>query len=271
MVTPNSKSNFEIIIPIANISIGNTKTRLANKLSELQRKNLTIWLLNHVVTTSYMALSQLKMKPYITILGNEYSTPEFDYISHIYSIKNQIPIKNLGNNLNDSLQQYLDISKKNNKLILPADLGMIQINDILQFIQKSNNFKIPVIAKANKDNGTNGLLLPLNKDFKFRFGKNSFTSHIDILRTYEIVNSHGINNDIDEHSDLIKLMKNNNSIKYVLDIKGKIVIPFNEYSHVNKEINVNLVNDNFTLPNNMELKESKKTYFYNKSIDIIIN
>ena len=78
MVTPNSKSNFEIIIPIANISIGNTKTRLANKLSELQRKNLTIWLLNHVVTTSYMALSQLKMKPYITILGNEYSTPEFD-------------------------------------------------------------------------------------------------------------------------------------------------------------------------------------------------
>ena len=55
---PKHKSipTFEIIIPIGNISVGNTKTRLSSNLNELQRKNLTIWLLNHVVTNSYLSL-----------------------------------------------------------------------------------------------------------------------------------------------------------------------------------------------------------------------
>ena len=50
----------------------------------------------------------------------------------------------------------------------------ILINSAWYVIQKSNDFNTPVIAKAIKDNGTNGLLLPLKKDFIFRFGKNSF-------------------------------------------------------------------------------------------------
>ena len=271
MIKPISKSNFEIIIPIGNITIGNTKTRLSSNLNELQRKNLTIWLLNHVVTNAYFALNKLKMKPNITILGNKYSGSEFDYITHIYSKRNQIHIKELGGDLNDSLQQYIDVSHSDNKLILPADLGMIEISDILTFVQKSNDFNTPVIAKAIKDNGTNGLLLPLKKDFIFRFGKNSFDYHIKTLCKYEEVNSTGVNYDIDDNSDLVRLIQNNNRIQNVLDIEGKIVIPINQYGHTGNGINVNCKCHTFSIPNNIELRDSKDIIYFNNSIDIIIN
>ena len=99
MVKPKLKSNLEIIIPIGNISNGDTITRLSSILNNIQRKNLTVWLLNHVVNIAYKALGQLNMNPNITILSNTYTKSQFDYISHIYSMKNQIHIKCLGNSL----------------------------------------------------------------------------------------------------------------------------------------------------------------------------
>ena len=270
---PKHKSipTFEIIIPIGNISVGNTKTRLSSNLNELQRKNLTIWLLNHVVTNSYNAFNQLKVKPNIVILGNSYPPSQLDYISHIYSIKNQIPIKELGQNLNESLQQYIHVSQTTNKLILPADLGMLETTDILQFVQKSNDFKTPVIAKATKDNGTNGILLPMKNNFQFSFGENSFDSHIKILNKYEEINSPGVNYDIDDHSDLIELMKINDNIRNVLDTKGKIVIPINKFRNVGTEIKVKSKCNTFRLLKNIELKESQNIIYYNTSIDISIH
>ena len=271
MVIPTLKSNLEIIIPIGNISNGDTKTRLSPNLNNIQRKNLTVWLLNHVVNIAYKALSQLNMNPNITILSNTYPKSQFDYISHIYSMKNQIHIKCLGNSLNDSLQQYIGLLHNVNKLILPADLGMITIDNIVKFIKKSGDFKTPVIAKATKDNGTNGLLLPLEKDFTFKFGENSFESHKKILNRYKIMNSLGLNNDIDDYSDLMELIRSNNNIQKIIDIEKKVVIPTNKFEHIGNGINTNCKCHILDLPNDIKLRESKNLIYNNKSIDISIN
>ena len=65
MVKPKLKSNLEIIIPIGNISNGDTKTRLSSNLNNIQRKNLTVWLLNHVVN-----------------IGRNLDLPFVGYLSH---------------------------------------------------------------------------------------------------------------------------------------------------------------------------------------------
>ena len=148
---------------------------------------------------------------------------------------------------------------------------MLETTDILQFVQKSNDFKTPVIAKATKDNGTNGILLPMKNNFQFSFGKNSFDSHIKILNKYEEINSPGVNYDIDDHSDLIELMKINDNIRNVLDTKGKIVIPINKFRDVGTEIKVKSKCDTFGLLKNIELKESQNINYYNTSIDISIH
>jgi 2-phospho-L-lactate guanylyltransferase (CobY/MobA/RfbA family) len=271
MANESKQISFEIIIPMGNITIGKTKTRLSSILSPVQRKNLTIWLLNHVVINSYLALIDLELKPNITILASEYSKSEYDYLTHLYAINNQLHIKWIGKSLNDSLQKHIP-SSNGAKLILPGDLGLLTKFNVIDLVRASESFNNPVIVKAYKDFGTNALLLPNEQVFKFKFGNNSFNIHKELLPKSVTLNQKGLNFDIDNTEDLIELAEYNKKIETILAFTNKIILPKNKFTHVGNGGNSNCYCHILKLPKNYQLIESEYIYANDiKSLELLIN
>ena len=85
------------------------------------------------------------------------------------------------------------------------------------------------------------------------------------------MNSLGFNNDVDDYSDLMKLIRNNNNIQKIIDIEEKVVIPTNKFEHIGNGINTNCKCHILDLPRHIKLQKSKNLIYNNKSINISIN
>ena len=270
MANESKQISFEIIIPMGNITIGKTKTRLSSILSPIQRKNLTIWLLNHVIINSYLALIDLELKPNITILASEYNKSEYDYLTHLYAINNQLHIESIGKDLNGSLQRYLS-SSSGAKLILPGDLGLLTKFNLIDLVKASENFNNSVIVKAYKDFGTNALLIPNEQEFKFKFGDNSFNLHKELIPSSVTLNQKGLNFDVDNLEDLIELTEYNKKIETILAFTNKVILPKNKFTHIGDGENNNCYCHILKLPRNYQLIESEYIYTNNiKSLELLI-
>jgi 2-phospho-L-lactate/phosphoenolpyruvate guanylyltransferase len=98
-------------------------------------------------------------------------------------------------------------------LILPADLPLVQPEDIRQIIRLGQNPPVVVIAPDRRKDGTNTLLVNPAGMIHYAFGPNSFQKHCELAKKagarLEIVENEAIGLDLDlpEDLDLIRQMQ----------------------------------------------------------------
>lgn len=114
--------------------------------------------------------------------------------------------------LNAALAQATNVCLANGAqavLIVPADLPRVRVRDMEKIIALGETAPCMVIAPAQRDGGTNALLLHPARDFVFRFGEQSFNAHVAQARLQarhvEIYDSDTVAFDIDVPEDLGKL------------------------------------------------------------------
>jgi 2-phospho-L-lactate/phosphoenolpyruvate guanylyltransferase len=83
-------------------------------------------------------------------------------------------------NLNEALEQARRVCVANGApavLVLPADLPRLRVRDIEKLIELGESQQGIVITPAQRDGGTNALLLNPATAIAFQFGENSFAKH----------------------------------------------------------------------------------------------
>lgn len=121
-------------------------------------------------------------------------------------------------NLNHALRKATAAArayKATQILIMPADLPLINENDIQSFIRLGENNKGIIISSDYRENGTNALLINPIGAIDYNFGDWSFRKHIEqaerkkITVTVANINSFKYDLDIPEDLDLIRSIENN--------------------------------------------------------------
>ena len=200
--------NIWLIIPVN--SLKESKSRLADLLTENQRRELTGHLLSHLIEVG----RQVNQIQRISV-----ATPDPEVELLVGSQPVTIILEEGRRGLNSALAQGRDVAAENSDciLILPCDLPFISKRDIeillAPLADRTNtdspgaqNNKGQMVICPNLDgDGTNALLLCKAGDFTFRFGQNSFQKHLfeaDIRGlTTHIVDPEGIKFDLDSEED----------------------------------------------------------------------
>lgn len=150
------------IIPLKKLS--ESKSRLANILSESQRKNLTLLMLIDVIETCS-------------------SSNLFDEL--ILVCQERIDLKGVRiiedkSELNEAIKNTIDKVKEqfDSFLILPADIPLIDNSDLHEIIKASKNFDL--VISPSYDAGTNALLMKKGReiDLCYGTGRKSFLDHL---------------------------------------------------------------------------------------------
>ncbi len=116
--------------------------------------------------------------------------------------------------LNTALRRAASVAKAyfaNKILVLPADLPLIQDNDIEDFLKRTGKPPEIVIAPDRRKDGTNALLINPAELIEFRYGPGSFTTHLKLAQEsgarVEIVESDIFGLDLDLPEDWEKLQQ----------------------------------------------------------------
>lgn len=166
------------------------KTRLAACLSDAQRRRLASDMLQHVV----QVLQQVPAIARVVVL-----TPERDRLAADIEL-----LADDGEDLNHSLSAAVAILRQQGcgrLLIVPADLPWLTADDIEGLLAED----ALAITPSDDGQGTNGLHLPANLPFDFRFGANSFAAHYQAAARLQIpcrvVRAPGLGFDLDTPAD----------------------------------------------------------------------
>ena len=115
----------------------------------------------------------------------------------------------MGHDLNESLSKAFSLAKRS-KLVamyIPADLPFLKSGDIDELISLSNDGETLVLSPAQRDGGTNGMLVPICSEFQPALGKNSFQRHREQIKAlgadFEICESDGFALDLDTPEDFL--------------------------------------------------------------------
>ncbi len=123
-------------------------------------------------------------------------------------------LKDMGRNLNDSVQQAFKLIEEENIIITMADLPLLKTRDVQKVIETIKKGKNAVLAPTS-DNGTSILGFSKYVSFPLVFGINSALKFEKILQEQNIEHEilpHVIGyRDIDTFKDLIEL-ENNSSV-----------------------------------------------------------
>lgn len=118
--------------------------------------------------------------------------------------------------LNHAISIVINALSQNNEdslLILPADIPLIEPEDIASILQWNDKFDL-VICRSKDGAGTNALLLKPTYNIQPMFGENSFQKHLmeasEKRLKVKILDINRIAFDIDSIDDLIKLTQFNN-------------------------------------------------------------
>ncbi len=150
--------------------LADAKSRLSPFVPEEVRRAAVLLMLDIVARTAIQALGEEACRivggdPVVAALAREIGAewqPEH------------------GNDLNSSLWLAMQSAYQggyNAALYLPADLPQAEASDILRLLDASNGLTRPVGVEAERDGGTNALLLPSDIAFSPRLGRNSFARH----------------------------------------------------------------------------------------------
>jgi len=106
-------------------------------------------------------------------------------------------------------------------LIIHADIPLVTAREILRFLNRAEGYAVALIPSKD-GTGTNALFLRPPEAIRPAFGKNSFRRHLALAAQKSIprrvVRSRGIGFDLDEPSDLNRLMHRslNNETSHIL-------------------------------------------------------
>ena len=159
------------IVPVKPLRHG--KSRLSGVMSEDERTELNISLLGHTLNV----LNQVKEISNTLVVSRDLA---------VLTIARDMGAKTVQEDgaplLNTALERATVIAQvytPRGVLILPADLPLIQPEDIQAFIAKAINPPVVVIAPDRHQSGTNALLLNPSGLFEYSFGPGSFQKHCE--------------------------------------------------------------------------------------------
>lgn len=184
-----------------------SKTRLSNVLSPGARKRLTLFMFEDVIST----LKYSKLLAGIVVVS---SSPEvLDLGRNLGCETVREGARGVG--LNKAVEIGVEYSGKLGAeavLILPADIPMINLEDVNRLLLTGLSFKKPyIVISPSEDKGTNALMLSLPTPITFRFGPNSYTLHLYEAEktgsTVAVFHSKSIMLDIDDEKDIDLFLK----------------------------------------------------------------
>ncbi|MEJ5313900.1 MULTISPECIES: 2-phospho-L-lactate guanylyltransferase [Anaerolinea] len=187
------------IVPVKPLHQG--KSRLSGMLSSDEREILNLFLLRHTLEI----LSSVELVNRILVVSKD---PQVLAISREYQAVT-LHAEDERLDLNLDLQKA-DLMAKwmgaTDIFVLPADLPLITVWDVYQFIQTAQKPKLLVIAPDRNRDGTNGLLFSPADGSRYAFGSGSFERHCSLASKagyhIEIFESETFALDLDTPEDL---------------------------------------------------------------------
>ncbi|OQY84047.1 MAG: 2-phospho-L-lactate guanylyltransferase [Chloroflexi bacterium UTCFX4] len=157
------------IVPVK--PFAESKTRLAGVLNETERVALARKLLERTL----LKLTRARGLARVVVISRDEKVLKIARKFGAWSILET------NTSLNDALDQARRVCIANGAralLILPADLPKLRVRDVENIIALGEPAPRVVLAPAQRDGGTNALLLNPAHDFVFQFGENSFSAHM---------------------------------------------------------------------------------------------
>lgn len=158
------------IIPVKSLESG--KTRLADVLSDKERKKLIRDLLKRIIK----ATKRSKNIDHCLIVSNDLEILKIAEQNQVEVLLEEKPI-----NLNKAIDAAIKHAKKracNRVLIIHADLPLMSSSDIDNLINSCDQPPCMVIASDRNHCGTNAMVLEPIDGFRFQFGEYSFQKHV---------------------------------------------------------------------------------------------
>ena len=194
------------IVPVKPLRRG--KSRLSGILSEDERTALNQTMLINTLKT----LKNVNEIETILVVSRD---PLALSIARDYSAKTVL--EDGSPDLNTAVKRAASVAKAyfaNKILVLPADLPLIQENDISQFLALSKGPPEIVIAPDRKNDGTNALLINPTGLIEFNYGPGSYNIHLENGKNaksrIEVYSSERFGLDLDLPEDLEILKRYNN-------------------------------------------------------------
>ena len=194
------------IIPIN--SFKKTMTRLSDVLNANQRIKLTKLLTQQIIDH----LLEIPTIEKIVLLTKETEWAQSFDENKIILKANQDRLS-LKDNINQTTDWVWEQGAKQ-MLYLSIDLPLASKDDVMDLINQHRNGLTLVIA--NKDGGTNALILDMPRSFPFQFGENSLEKHLLEANKYgvetQVINIDGLSFDLDDIDDWNHLITTNKSL-----------------------------------------------------------
>ena len=194
------------IIPIN--SFKKTMTRLSEVLSTNQRIKLTKLLTEQIIDH----LLEIPKIEKIVLLTNETEWAKSFNEEKIILKANQDRLS-LKENINLTSDWLWEQGVKQ-MLYLSIDLPLASKDDVMDLINQHRNGLTLVIA--NKDGGTNALILDMPRSFPFQFGENSLEKHLLEAKNSgvdaQVIQIDGLSFDLDDIDDWNHLISTNKSL-----------------------------------------------------------
>nr|MDO8081482.1 2-phospho-L-lactate guanylyltransferase [Candidatus Freyarchaeota archaeon] len=196
-----------VIIPFKGLT--ESKSRLANEISEDLRKRLVVAMLSDVVS----AVSSSKKVSHLIVVTSDRE------IESILPKNTTLLLEDRPRGINQAIIEATEYSINMNAeatLVIPADLPLIKPQDIDTIISKGKS-KPTIILSPSLTGGTNILYRSPPQIIEPKFGKNSFQAHLEESRKTniepEIYNSPRVSLDLDEIEDVKKFVQHGNHTK----------------------------------------------------------
>ncbi len=191
------------VVPIKNF--GHAKERLAGILTASERRSLFTAMLEDVLQT----LSQCPALTGIVLVTRE---PQAQALGQRYGARSLIEQANLGHTAASTLgARSLAADKDTSMLQLPADVPLINPDDIDALILAHGNGPAITLAPSRDHRGSNAVLCTPPDLLPLQFGDDSFKHHLAASRALNIepavVERPGIALDIDTPDDLVALLE----------------------------------------------------------------
>jgi 2-phospho-L-lactate guanylyltransferase len=176
------------------------KSRLAGVLNDEDRIALNHCLLEHTLEI----LTQVERIEQTLVISRD---PQVLAVAR--SFKARTLLENSSSNLNLSLEiatRMVSRRTQRGLLIIPADLPLLQLDDIQRLVAFAENPPVVAIAPDRHGMGTNGMLVAPPGLIQYTFGPNSFQYHSAAAQQagarLEIVHSFSLGLDLDLPADL---------------------------------------------------------------------
>ena len=197
------------IVPVKPLRRG--KSRLSSALSEEERTILNQELLEHTLKT----LTGLKELEQVLVVSRD---PHALTIARNFGARTVL--EDGQPKLNTALKRATVVAQvyaTRGVLILPADLPLLNQEDVLTLIEKAGKGPVVVIAPDRHEKGTNALLISPSNLIEYDFGEDSFQRHCERARKagarLEIVKLPSLGLDLDLPEDLELIKKFESTIK----------------------------------------------------------